>query len=368
VSWIQKLYKTDMIQFRKCEKKPKVQYTPHPRFGSIFAPHMLRINFTADTMNDLVAEIVPFQQELMAPSTIALHYGQSIFEGLKVFRQKDGSVAAFRADLHAARFMKSSARMAMPVLGEKVFLDCLREYMEFEKESVPSESDHSLYIRPIQFGRDEVVKVGRSKNYSFYIISSIAGSYFPGGIARHARVMINRTFVRAFPGGLGEIKTAANYAVSIGPQSYSEKYKCDQVLYLDALKHEFIDELGGMNFFMVRNGELITPPLSGTILNGVTRKSILELAPGLGIKATEEPISLTQMVKDIKSGKVTETFACGTAAVTHSIGEMVMQDKVDGPTETVTLPQANPVATKILDTLMKVQRGAIPAPGDWLFR
>ncbi len=357
-----------MLQIRKSDKLPKVNYSPHPRFGTIFAPHLLRINFSAENLDDLVAEIIPFAREPFAPSTIALHYGQSVFEGLKVYRQQDGSVGAFRADLHATRFMKSASRMAMPVIGEKVFLDCLREYMNFESESVPFEPDHSLYIRPLQIGRDEIVKVGRSKNYTFYIMSSIAGSYFQGGASKAARVFVNRKFVRAFPGGLGEIKTAANYAASLGPQFYAEQFKCDQVLYLDAIRHEFIDELGGMNFFMVKNGELVTPPLTGTILNGVTRKSILEIAPSLNLRTREEPISLNSLIADINSGKVTETFACGTAAVIHSIGELVVQDDSDGPTKTVKLPTENPIGSRLLDVLKKTQRGFVKGPGNWIFR
>ncbi|MDZ4677922.1 MAG: branched-chain amino acid aminotransferase [Oligoflexia bacterium] len=352
----------------KCEKKPKAQYPLHPRFGTIFAPHMLRMNFTADDLNNLKPEIVPFEQEYFSPATIAFHYGQSIFEGLKAYQIKGGGVASFRADLHAARFMKSSARMAMPVIGEKVFLDCLREYVRFENESVPHEPDHSLYLRPLLFGRDEVIKVGRSKTYSFYILATMAGSYFHGGSAKPARVLVNRQFVRAFPGGLGEIKTAANYASSLGPQSYAETHQCDQVLYLDALKHEFIDELGGMNFFMIRDGELVTPSLTGTILNGVTRRSILEIAPGLGLTIREEPISFTQMLKDILSGRVTETFACGTAAVVHTIGELVVQDSIEQKPEVIKLPDAHPIGDKILTTLKAMQRGEIKAPGDWLFQ
>ena len=151
-------------------------------------------------------------------------------------------------------------------------------------------------------------------------------------------------------------------------QTYAENYKCDQVLYLDALKHEFVDELGGMNFFVVRNGELITPNLNGAILAGVTRRSILDLAPTLGFKGKEQPLSFTEILQDLESGRITEAFACGTAAVIHPIGEFAVQDKTDGPVKTIKLPEARPVAFKFLDTLQAVQRGAVKAPGDWLFR
>jgi len=357
-----------MLNMTRCEKRPKVQYTPHPKFGTVFSPHMVRMQVSSENVKDLKAEIVPFGAEAFMPSTIVLHYGQSIFEGMKVFRQHDGGVAAFRADLHAARFMFSASKMAMPVIGEKVFLECLREFMEFEKDSVPSEPDHALYIRPLMIGRDEIVKVGRSKNYTFYILGCIAGSYFQGDSKKGARILVNRQFVRAFPGGLGEAKTAGNYAASLGPQAYAETLKCDQVLYLDAIRHEFIDELGGMNFFMVKNGTVITPPLRGTILNGVTRKSILEIGPTLGLTTREASISFSEMVKDINEGHVTEAFACGTAAVIHSISEIVAQDQVGDEPTVLKLPSETPVAKKLLETLKGIQRGTIKAPGDWLFR
>jgi branched-chain amino acid aminotransferase len=357
-----------MLKISKCEKHPKVQYQPHPRFGTVFTPHMLRMQIDSSNLNDLHAEILPFGSEKFKPSTIALHYGQSIFEGMKVFRQKDGGVAAFRADLHAARFMFSAAKLAMPLFGEKIFLECLREYMNFEQESVPSEDEHALYIRPVMFGRDEVVKVGRSQTYTFYILGCIAGSYFQGAAAKGARILVNKQFVRAFPGGLGEAKTAGNYAASLAPQAYAATLKCDQVLYLDAIKHEFVDEMGGMNFFMVKDGELVTPPLRGTILHGVTRKSILEIAPTIGLKARETSIPFLEMLRDLKEGRVTEAFACGTAAVVHSIGEIVSQEGVGSPHTEHPFPKGTPVATKIFETLQAIQRGQIKAPGEWLFK
>jgi branched-chain amino acid aminotransferase len=309
-----------------------------------------------------------FKSEQFSPATAVFHYAQTIFEGLKVYRLKDGSVAAFRADLHAERFMKSARRLAMPVIGEKVFLECLRAYIDMESESVPSEPDHSLYIRPLLISRDEIIKIGTSKTYTFYIMSAIAGSYFPGGVTKGARVLVNRDFVRAFKGGLGDVKTGGNYAASLSPQAYASGYECDQVLYLDAETHDHIDELGGMNFFMIRNGELVTPSLTGTILPGVTRRSIIELAPTLGHKVSERPISFTEMLKDVSAGKVTEAFACGTAAVVHPISEFVVQEKTGGPATTVKLPPGHDVSLKLRETLSSVQRGGIKAPGDWLFK
>lgn len=355
------------VSITKCEKLPKVAYSPNPKFGTIFSPHMLRMNYTAET-KDFEAEIVPFQSEMMAPSTLVLHYAQSIFEGLKAYRQKDGSVAIFRPDLHATRFYKSAQKLAMAPLPEDIFMKCLMEFVNFEQESVPSEPEHSLYLRPLLFARDEIVKLGPSKKYTFYIMSTIAGKYFSASGITPAKVLVNKKYVRAFPGGTGEAKTAGNYAASLMPQAHAISLGCDQVLYVDAVKHDFVDELGGMNFYAVKGNQLMTPTLTGAILNGVTRRSILELAPSLGLTATETPVSFNQLVSDIKSGVVKECFACGTAATVHPIGEFLVEEDIGSTPVQVKLSPDFPVALKVLDAVQKVQRGYIQAPGDWLFK
>ncbi len=356
-----------MVEITECTPQPKVRYELDPKFGTIFAPHMLRMELAHD-LKSYRADIVPFAREMFSPATVVFHYGQAIFEGMKAFVQKDGSVAVFRADLHAKRFAFSSQKMSMPVIPEKVFLECIRKYVAFEKESVPPEADHALYLRPLMIGRDEIFKVGQSKKYTFYVLGCVVGNYFPGGAVRAAKVLVNRQFVRAFPGGLGEAKTAANYAMSLTPQTYAEKLGYNQILYLDAIEHEWVDELGGMNFYVVKNGELITPLLNGCILNGVTRRSILEFAPTIGIKAREERLSWTQVRKSIQSGEITEVFACGTAAVVQPIGELAFQENTTAPLEKITLPKDYSVSLKLLSAIKELQRGAVKAPGDWLFR
>lgn len=358
---------TNTVTLKKCAKLPKVQYELNPKFGTVFSPHMLKMTYTADT-KVFEAEITPFQSEMMSPATLVLHYGQSIFEGMKAYRSKDGSVSVFRADLHAKRFFKSAETMAMAPLPEDVFLKCLLEFVKFEQESVPSEAEHSLYLRPLLFARDEIVKLGPSKKYTFYIMATIAGRYFAASGITPAKVYVNKQAIRAFPGGTGEAKTAGNYAASLLPQAHAIKLGCDQVLYLDAVAHDNIDELGGMNFFMVRGNELVTPSLTGAILNGVTRRSILEMAPKVGMTSKEEPISFSQLVKDIKAGNIKECFACGTAATVHPIGTFLVQDNPSSPIETVSLSNEFPVALRILEMISAVQRGHIPSPGNWLFK
>jgi branched-chain amino acid aminotransferase len=214
---------------------------------------------------------------------------------------------------------------------------------------------------------DNVIKVGTSQTYRFYIMSTIAGNYFGTGPMRLARVMVNRQFVRAYPGGMGEAKTAANYAASIWPQQMAAKRECDQVLFLDALTHENIDEMGGMNFFFIRGDELVTPKLNGCILNGVTRRSVLEICSTIGLKPIEETVSFTQLAKDIEAGKVTETFACGTAAVISPIGEFLFGETVNDEPKSIKLKGAPTKSLQLLERLRAAQTG-IDAPSGWIFK
>jgi branched-chain amino acid aminotransferase len=358
-----------MIEIMKCSKKPRAQYPENPRFGTIFAPHYLHMNVTTGQTRDFKAEIRPYGPESIFPGMAALHYGQTIFEGMKAFAQPDGSPAIFRPELHAKRFKHSARRMSMAEIPEEVFMEALKQYVDFERESVPTEKDHALYLRPLLVASDNVIKVGTSTNYIFYIMGTIAGNYFGGGgKIKPARVMVNRTFVRATPGGMGEAKTAANYAASIFPQKFAAGFECDQVLFLDSVKHDNIDELGGMNFFAIQNGALVTPELNGCILKGVTRGSILELAKSLGIKTIEKAMSFTELMKSIESGETTELFACGTAAVISPIGEIVYLENNES-TPKILKPKGNhELSLRLLDTYSKIQRGQEKAPCNWLLK
>lgn len=355
------------MKITKLAKLPPVTYKPNPPFGTVFTPHVLRMQLKLEGTNDYAAIIKPLDEEPFSPATAAFHYGQSIFEGMKAYNLKDGSVGCFRADLHASRFRASARRMIMADLPEEIFLNCIKEYVAFVADNVPNEPGHSLYLRPLMFASDNKVKVGASQNYLFYIMSTIAGNYFGGGVKK-ARVMVNRQFVRAYPGGLGETKTAANYAASIWPQKIAAQNECDQVLFLDAVHHEYIDEMGGMNFFAVRGKELLTPALNGAILHGVTRRSILEIAPTLGLKPVEMQLSFTDLRKQIESGEITETFACGTAAVVSPIGEFLFQEKVGADAQVITLKSEPTTSLQVLDRLSQIQRGQIAAPGNWIFK
>lgn len=358
-----------MLEIKKCSKRPPVQYGPHPKFGTTFAPHMLKMSLTLGGQSKYQAEILPYQAEPMLPGTSVLHYGQSIFEGMKAFKQADGSIGIFRPDLHAKRFKASAHRMVMAEMPEEIFVQTLKEYVDFERESVPGEKDHALYLRPVLLATDNQIKMGASKNYSYYVMSTVVGNYFGAeGAMKPARVLVNRQFVRAYPGGMGEAKTASNYAAGVLPGKIATSKECDQVLYLDAVHHDFIDELGGMNFFAIQRNKLVTPELNGCILRGVTRQSLLEIAPRLGLEPVEKKMSFTELIKSIESGETTEMFACGTAAVVQPIGEFLFTETVEGTPRSIKPAGAPKVALQLLDMLTKIQRGAEKAPGDWIVK
>lgn len=350
------------------ERLPKVKFEPNPKFGAVFTPYYLRMHLERGQTNEFKAEILPLGGMDIGPGTAVLHYGQSIFEGMKAFKQPDGGVALFRADLHAKRFKASAQKMVMAEVPEEVFIECLKAYVRASVDNVPTEAGHSLYLRPLLIAADPVIKVGTSQTYEMLMMSTIAGNYFQSGKNHEgAKVMIDRSFVRAFPGGTGEAKTAGNYAASIRPSFEAAKVGCDQVLYLDAMNREYVDEMGGMNFFYIKGKELITPAFNGCILHGVTRRSILEIAPQLGLIPVEKKVSVTEMIAEIESGTVQEAFACGTAAVVSPIGSLYYQDKKDGPHRWVKL-SSMATTEKIRQTLMAIQWGQQKAPGDWLIK
>ena len=348
--------------------KREVKYQPHPQFGSVFIPSAFVVDLVKGEEAPKQGEIHPISGLNLSPATASLHYAQSIFEGLKAYRQGDGSVAIFRLDKHAERFRKSAQRMSMVDVPEGFFIEAVKDYVHFVEKYVPNEEGHSLYLRPLLFNADPLIKVGSGTRYKLVIMSAIVGDYFGGqSTIKAPQVMVSRQFVRAFPGGSGEAKTAANYALSLAPQAYAASKGCDQVLYLDAVEHEYIDELGGMNFFVLRGNELITPELNGCILRGVTRDSLLKLAEQMDLQPKEEKISITQLIREIKAGEVEEVFACGTAAVVTPISALVFENNAGEPLETVALSGKHDRTLQLRKALMDIHCGRAKAPGEWMF-
>jgi branched-chain amino acid aminotransferase len=335
-----------------------------PVFGTVFTDHMATLRWTPDAgwHEALVRAREPFS---MDPASAVLHYAQEIFEGLKAYRAPDGGVTLFRPEENARRFQESARRLAMPELPTPLFLQAIEALIRADREWVPTREDGSLYLRPFMFAAEAFLGVRPASEYIFCVIACPVGAYFKGGM-KPVKVWVSDDFSRAGPGGTGAAKCGGNYAASLVAQAEAIRHECDQVVFLDAAEHRWVEELGGMNvFFVFDDGSIVTPPLSGTILPGITRDSILTLARAAGRKVEERPYSMAEWRDDAASGRLREAFACGTAAVISAIGEVrssagnfIINGSAIGETTQALRAQ-----------LVAIQRGAAnDAPSGWVPR
>ena len=351
------------IQLSDRRKTPQERQTllENPGFGQVFTDHMVTIRYTEGRgWHD--AKLEPYGPLSLDPATAALHYAQEIFEGLKAYRHPDGALVSFRAEANAARFNRSAARMAMPELPEDLFLKSIELILEHDGEWVPAKEGFSLYLRPFMFATDVGLGVNNpSRTYLYLLIASPVGSYFSGGI-QPVTVWLSTDYTRASPGGTGEAKFAGNYAASFLAQAQAVEKGCDQVVWLDAREHRWVEEMGGMNLWFVYgsgdDARLCTPPLTGTLLPGITRKSLLTLAPDLGIPAEEKPLSTDQWRAAAESGELTEVFACGTAAVITPVGHV----KSDDGEFTIGDGTPGPVTMRLREELVACSTAPAPTP------
>ncbi|GAA1396364.1 branched-chain amino acid aminotransferase [Luteococcus peritonei] len=331
----------------------------NPGFGNHFTDHMVLATWTVEQgWHD--AKLVAYAPMSFDPASAVFHYAQEIFEGLKAYRRADGSVWLFRPEANAARFVSSAERLALPVLGEEDFVASVEALVRADERWVPGGHEQSLYLRPFMIANENFLGVRDAHTATFCIIASPVGAYFSGGVSR-VDIWVSRTSSRAGAGGTGAAKCGGNYAASL--QATREAYAngCSQVLFLDSTDHSHIDELGGMNFFVVTaDGQLVTPTLTGSILPGVTRDSILKLAPQLGLEPVERRITLDELLAGIADGSVTEAFACGTAAVVTPINSLKVDEKVH------TLPELDqPRALAVREALLDIQYGRAEDPFGW---
>jgi branched-chain amino acid aminotransferase len=343
----------------------RVEIVADPGFGRYLTDHMATIRWTAGHgWHD--AAVVPYGPIQLDPASMVLHYGQEIFEGIKAYRQPDGSIASFRPDVNAARFRASAVRLGMAELPDELFLASLAELVGADREWVPpAGGEESLYLRPFMIATEVGLGVRPSSEYLYTVIASPAGAYFPGGL-RPVDVWLCTDFTRAAVGGTGTAKCGGNYAASLLPQAQAAAHGCAQVAYLDAAERKWVEEMGGMNlFFVLGSGEaaeVVTPELSGSILAGVTRDSLLVLAKELGCQVTERRISAQEWLSGAASGAISEVFACGTAAVItpigrvkHHDGEVVVGDGEPGP-----------ITTRLRALLTDIQRGTGADTHSWM--
>ncbi len=299
------------------------------------------------------------------PAAIVLHYAQCIFEGLKAYKMPDGSVALFRPGMNARRMNHSAARMAMPEIPEHLFLDGIRTLVDCQRKWIP-DPPGSLYIRPTMIGTEPCIGVRASSEYLFFVIVLPSGSYFPqvlSGSTGTVRVFVSESVGRSARGGTGDAKAGANYSVTLQIIGVAKKKGCAQVMFLDSHGERTVEEMGGMNVFFLRGDTWVTPPLTGTLLSGITRDSLLKLAPKLGIKMREERIVWDELLAQVRSGEVSEAFACGTAAVVTGIESFVLEN---GTEVKVGNGQCGPVTHKLFDALRNIQYGTAKDPFGWM--
>ncbi len=336
-----------------------------PGFGRTFTDNMVTIRWTEGRgWHD--ARLEPYGPLTLDPATSVFHYAQEIFEGLKAYRRSDGAIATFRPHANAARFRRSARRMAMPELDEDLFVRAIDLLVSQDRDWVPADEGSSLYLRPFMIATHRGLGVNSpSSSFQFLVIASPSASYFSGSMVT---VWLSEDYTRAAPGGTGEAKCGGNYAAGFVGQRQATDNGCDQVVWLDAVERRFVEEMGGMNMFFCYNSgaqaRLVTPALTGTLLPGITRDSLLKLAPDMGIPAAEGRISVSQWRSGSESGELTEAFACGTAAVITPVGrvrsargEWVVGDGQPGP-----------VTMRLRDELVGIQYGRRPDPYGWIHK
>ena len=340
--------------------------TPRPRpadaslsFGKVFTDHMFIMNYEEGKgWHD--PRVVPYGPLTLDPATSVLHYGQAIFDGLKAFRGADGTIRLFRAQRHAERLNKSARALCIPEMDAGLVRRSFEAIVGADHEWVPSSPGTSLYIRPTVIATDVMLGVHPAHRYTYFVICSPVGAYYKEGV-KPVRILATDTHVRAVQGGLGEAKTAANYAASLSAQQEAERAGYTQVLWLDGVERKWIDEVGTMNIMMQIGDEVITPPLAGTILDGVTRNSILQLLRDWGHKVSERKVSIDEVMQAGRDGTLREMWGTGTAAVVSPVGELGYK----GETIRIGQGQTGALTQKLYDAITAIQYGRAPDPHGW---
>lgn len=334
-----------------------------PGFGRVFTDHMVMIRYS-EGRGWYDAKVMARGPLLLDPASAVLHYAQEIFEGLKAYRLADGSMALFRPDANARRFRESAERMAMPVLPEELFVQSIKALVATDRDWFPAIEGGSIYLRPFMFASEVFLGVKPSAEYIYLVIAAAVGNYFKSG-APAVSLLVSQDYTRAAPGGTGAAKCGGNYATSLIAQAQAIRQGFDQVVFLDAVERRWVEELGGMNvFFVFDDGSIQTPPLAGTILPGITRDSLLALARAEGLTVREEPYAIDAWRADALSGRLVESFACGTAAVVTPIGS------VTDPQGRFTIGAGGPgqITARLRERLVAIQRGLAPDPDNWVVR
>lgn len=342
---------------------PKEKPNPDTlRFGKVFTDHMLMMDWAPDKgWHD--GRIVPYGPIPLDPASCVLHYSQQMFEGLKAYKTEDGKILLFRPDMNAKRTNKTNERMCIPELPEDLFIEAVKAIVDVERDWIPAKPGTSLYIRPFIFADEAFLGVHVSNHYKFCIILSPVGPYYAssnGGLTANS-IFVEQHYVRAVPGGTGFAKVGGNYAGSLIAQQKAAEKGCEQVLWLDSIEHDYVEEIGTSNAFFVIDGEVITAPLAGTILPGITRDSVLALLRKWGMNVSERRLKISEVLKAGEEGRLQEVFATGTAAVISPVGKLVFEDK----TFTVGNGGVGDLANKLYATLYGIQTGKVEDDMGW---
>ncbi len=342
--------------------------TPHPKmipsvtelgFGRYFADHMFLMDYQPEH-GWHNPRVVAYDTLGLDPANLTLHYGQTIFEGLKAFRWENGTVNFFRLHDHVERFNRSAQRLCIPTFDANVVAEGMLRLVDVDRNSVPAQRGTALYLRPTIIAADNALGVRPSRNYTMFVITSPVGNYYSKGSAP-TRILVEDHYTRAPLGGLGEAKTAGNYAASLLAAEEAKQRGFDQVLWLDAKTHSYAEEVGTMNIFFVINGVLITPPLGGTILDGITRRSVLTLAKEWGVTTEERPIALSEVAAAHDNGTLQEVFGSGTAAVISQVGELFYQGR-----SLVITESEHSLRARLHETITNIQYGDVQDTHNWI--
>jgi branched-chain amino acid aminotransferase len=349
----------EKVKADKLKEKPSPD---HLGFGVHFTDHMFLMKWDREKgWHD--SKICPYHDFKMDPASMVFHYGQAIFEGLKAYRGKDDQVFLFRPKDNFERMNSSALRMCMPRISADKMVKILKALIYLERDWVPRKEGATLYIRPTMIAVEPTLGVKPSGVYYCYIILCPVGAYYAEG-CNPTKIYISDEYVRAVKGGVGNVKTAGNYAASLYMSEIAKKAGCTQVLWLDACEHRYIEEVGTSNIFFNIDGQLITPPLEGSILGGITRDSVLKLAAGWGVDVVERPITVDEILEANESGRLKEVFGTGTAAVISPVGEFFYKDH----TYVINKGRTGELSVRLFDELQAIQNGHQKDPFDWVVR
>ena len=348
------------IPINKADSMKKKPLDSELTFGTKFTDHMFVVDYSvADGWHN--PRIEPYGPLSLEPSTMVLHYGQAIFEGMKAYRRANGKIGIFRPRSYLARLNRSAERMCIPQIDEELVFQGLIKLLQLEQDWVPGSKETSLYIRPFIIATDPYLGVRPSHTYKFMIILSPVGAYYPEGF-QPVKIMVTDKYVRAVRGGIGHVKTPGNYAASILAAEEAKKKGYTQVLWLDGVELKYIEEVGTMNIFFVINDEVITPALEGSILGGITRESVLHATRNWGLKVSERPISIDEVYEASRKGTLQEIFGTGTAAVISPVSELKWNDKIIIPGD----GRVGKISQRLYDYISGVQYGLLPDDFGWV--